>query len=156
MTAVLLLAAVKLPAQSPAFYHLSTAEGLSDNFVNTVCRDKNGILWIGTSEGLNSFDGNTISTFYKNEYPELPDNNIQQLICDAQNNIWIRTVSNRVTMLDANRRFHSFTIGDTTDKTPAGILFSTKSRGPIVLKGNKHFIRKDLQQNKFELLRWAA
>ncbi|MBC7885772.1 MAG: hypothetical protein H7X99_09870, partial [Saprospiraceae bacterium] len=56
-------------AQSSSFYHLSTAEGLSDNRVHSVARDRNGILWIGTSEGLNSFDGNRITAYYKKQYP---------------------------------------------------------------------------------------
>jgi len=33
-----------IAAQEPAFYHVSTAEGLNDNSVNDVKRDRNGIL----------------------------------------------------------------------------------------------------------------
>ena len=58
------LAAICLPAteavlfaQDISFRRLNTSHGLSDNLVNTAMRDRNGILWIATSEGLNSFDG---------------------------------------------------------------------------------------------------
>ncbi|MBL0083614.1 MAG: hypothetical protein IPP37_14855 [Saprospiraceae bacterium] len=40
--------------QIPSFYHLSTAEGLNDNNVICVATDKNGLVWLGTSEGLHS------------------------------------------------------------------------------------------------------
>ncbi|MBK6827915.1 MAG: hypothetical protein IPG86_14120 [Chitinophagaceae bacterium] len=36
-------------AQQPAFYRLSTAEGLSDNSVSSVVIDHSGMMWIGTS-----------------------------------------------------------------------------------------------------------
>ena len=81
--------AQKVTAQVPAFYHLSTAEGLSDNSVNDVKRDRNGILWIGTSEGLNSFDGNSISTYYKYDHPKLAGNDVLQVICDNSIYGWV-------------------------------------------------------------------
>lgn len=153
---IFLLTALTLHPQTPPFYHLSTAEGLSDNFVNSVCRDRNGILWVGTSEGLNSFDGHNITTFYKNNYPALPDNAILQLLCDEENNIWLRTPSNRITMLDRNRQFHAFTIGDTTDQLIASHLVQTRSKGLIVLKGNKHFARGNNSQNHFGAFNWKG
>src|SRR5688572_33215759 len=44
-------------AQDISFFHLNTTDGLSDNFVTSVARDRSGLLWIATAEGLNSFDG---------------------------------------------------------------------------------------------------
>ena len=84
-------ASIYLLAQSPAFYHLSTAEGLSDNNVNIARRDQNGILWVGTTEGLNSFDGNRITTYFKYQNPELADNTIENIVIDNNNLIWVRT-----------------------------------------------------------------
>jgi ligand-binding sensor domain-containing protein/putative methionine-R-sulfoxide reductase with GAF domain len=131
---------VQVAAQGPAFYHLSTAEGLSDNNVNDVKRDRNGILWIGTSEGLNSFDGNSISTYYKYDHPKLAGNDVLQVICDDENRIWLRTATNFVTMLDKKRNFQSFIIGDSTENTfPVNYLF-TKVKGLIVRKTNGHYV----------------
>lgn len=135
--------------QTPAFYHLGTAEGLSDNSVNSVVRDRNGILWIGTTEGLNSFDGNRVSTYYKYQYPELGGNDILQVACDLSNRIWLRTPSNTVTMLDERRKFHSFSIGDSSHKGLPSYLITTRSRGLLVLKGGSHFITDDKDKNHF-------
>ena len=131
-----------IQAQQPAFFHLSTAEGLSDNSVNNVARDKNGILWVATSEGLNSFDGNRITTYHKHKHPELPVNNIDRVIVDGSNRVWIRTNTHFITMLDENRRFHKILIGDSTDKTNITAVFYSDSRGIVVLKGHQHYFQK--------------
>lgn len=131
-----------LQAQQPAFYHLSTAEGLSDNNVSWAARDRNGILWIGTTEGLNSFDGNRITTYYKQQYPELPDNNIARVLVDSRNRIWLRTASHFLTMLDEQRRFHRIPVGDSTDTTGITSMIDTKSHGLIALKGNRHYFQQ--------------
>jgi ligand-binding sensor domain-containing protein/putative methionine-R-sulfoxide reductase with GAF domain len=131
-----------MQAQSPAFYHLSTAEGLSDNNVTMAARDRNGILWIATSEGLNSFDGNRINTYHKYKYPELADNNIERIVIDDNNRIWIRTNTHYVTMLDEKRKFHRILVGDTTDELNVTALHHTSSRGVFATKGRQHYFQK--------------
>jgi ligand-binding sensor domain-containing protein/two-component sensor histidine kinase len=46
------------------FEHLSIAQGLSSNDVTTVLQDHLGFLWIGTSNGLNRYDGQDIVRFF--------------------------------------------------------------------------------------------
>lgn len=79
----------KMQAQTPAFYHLTTADGLSDNNVYDAVRDKNGIVWIATLEGLNSFDGNRITKYYKHQYPQMAGNTIDQILVDGNNYVWL-------------------------------------------------------------------
>lgn len=141
--------------QSPAFYHLSTAEGLSDNNVKIARRDRNGVLWIGTSEGLNSFDGNSITTYYKYDYPELPDNDIELISIDHHNRVWLSSGSSQLAMLDDKRRFHSFEVGDTAGNTQVTNLFNTAKWGVIALKGNRHYVWKDPNKKVLEELRFA-
>ncbi|HEX2627819.1 MAG TPA: two-component regulator propeller domain-containing protein, partial [Chitinophagaceae bacterium] len=130
----------------PAFYHLSTADGLSDNSVNSVCRDRNGIVWIGTTEGLNSFNGNTITTYYKEQYPLLPDNSIEQVVCDNDNDIWLRTSTPFLLLLDKQRRFIQYPVGNGQSSKVIDQLIVTKSRGVIAMKGKSHFIIDKKQQ----------
>ncbi|MBI3765583.1 MAG: hypothetical protein HY277_03660, partial [Ignavibacteriales bacterium] len=48
------------------FEHITTYNGLSQDIVNHLFRDKFGFLWIGTEDGLNRYDGYTIKTYKNN------------------------------------------------------------------------------------------
>ncbi len=97
-TAIFFLIVVNLSAncQVPSFNfrHLTTNDGLSDGIVHAIVQDKYGFIWIGTSYGLNRFDGINMKNFFSNprEQGSLSDNLIQSLYCDAKGNLWIGTM----------------------------------------------------------------
>ena len=39
------------------FEHLTVKDGLSQNYVISILKGSKGFLWIGTSDGLNKYDG---------------------------------------------------------------------------------------------------
>jgi Two component regulator propeller len=43
-------------SQVVSFSHPNTSNVLSDNYIQSLVIDKNGFLWIGTSDGLNVYD----------------------------------------------------------------------------------------------------
>jgi ligand-binding sensor domain-containing protein len=47
------------------FSHYSVRDGLSDNFITSLQQDAAGYLWIATDVGLNRFDGNSFTNFYR-------------------------------------------------------------------------------------------
>lgn len=93
-------------AQDLTFLRVSKADGLSDNTVNSVVTDKNGLLWIGTNHGLNSYDGYSVKTFYTKNTPGLACDHIARLVCDERNRIWIQGGNGGLTLLDEKRQFH--------------------------------------------------
>ncbi len=52
--------------ESYLFKNLSVREGLSQSTVNALLQDKEGFIWIGTSDGLNRYDGNRFIHFKNN------------------------------------------------------------------------------------------
>ncbi|MEN9566382.1 MAG: hypothetical protein RLZZ69_1578, partial [Cyanobacteriota bacterium] len=60
----------------------------------------------GAGEGLNRFNGNTVTRYLSQDYPQLANNNIQGLVCDEDNRIWIRCDDGAAAMADGDRRFH--------------------------------------------------
>jgi len=60
------------------FEQISLNEGLSQSTVKTIYRDRTGMLWIGTKEGLNRYDGQSVHTYYHDTEQEhsLSGNNI--------------------------------------------------------------------------------
>ncbi|MES2559885.1 MAG: two-component regulator propeller domain-containing protein [Bacteroidota bacterium] len=60
-------------------------KGLSHNFVTHTLKDKTGLLWVSTREGLNTFDGYNFT-----EIPELKNKYINTLLYDSvHNRLWV-------------------------------------------------------------------
>lgn len=71
------------------FHHLKEKDGLSNNIVNCFLRDSRGILWIGTFDGLNRFDGAHFYSFKRTKQPNSIVNNSVHALCeDRQQKIW--------------------------------------------------------------------
>lgn len=68
----------------------NNAKGLLSNYVITMAEDLNGNLLIGTSNGINIFNP-LHQNFERLEIVDLPDKNINGIICDLDNNYWIST-----------------------------------------------------------------
>ena len=76
---------LSLAGRNIAFSHLSTDDGLSQFSVNSLYIDEKGVLWIGTREGLNRYDGADVSAY------KLEKNNPYSLFC----NTVLRVTGNR-------------------------------------------------------------
>ena len=73
------------------FHNLTTSMGLSHGDVKCFYKDHDGFLWIGTTDGLNKYDGIGF-TVYKNDRKDstsIPYNYINYIYEDKQNNLWI-------------------------------------------------------------------
>ncbi|SHL55960.1 Two component regulator propeller [Flavobacterium flevense] len=72
--------------------YIGIENGLANNAVTSVYKDKRGLMWFGTYDGISRFDGYNFSN-YRNE-PNDPNsliNNRIVSICGTQNEIWIGT-----------------------------------------------------------------
>lgn len=75
------------------FDRYTTNDGLSDRTVNTIFQDKKGFIWVGTSNGLNRFDGLSFKTYFYdyNDSTSIPGNEVNAIIEDTIGNLWILT-----------------------------------------------------------------
>ncbi|MBS1974643.1 MAG: hypothetical protein JST13_09850 [Bacteroidetes bacterium] len=75
------------------FNRLTENDGLSSTSVTSVTQDKNGVIWAGTNNGLNRFDGYGFAKFYANPYDSnsINANEIAGIYSDHQDNLWIMT-----------------------------------------------------------------
>ena len=90
---VLLLSSWMVVAQSYQFKHLEVSDGLSNNSVNTICKDRDGFMWFGTATGLNRYDGYTFKIYQhaENDPESLPDNYITDIVEMPDGRFWINT-----------------------------------------------------------------
>ena len=68
----------------PRFVNYSAADGLPSNTVYAIAQDADGYLWVGTRNGLASFDGNRFSNW--KEYGR-----VNALTVDRENRLWVGT-----------------------------------------------------------------
>ena len=93
----------------------NNSSSISNNSVRAIYQDSNGIIWIGTDEGLNSViknEQNEISGFNRylnipNDSRSLSHNEIYAICEDNSGKLWIGTNGGGLNLLDSNRK--SFT-----------------------------------------------
>ncbi len=87
---------------------LKTPKGLSQNTIQKIFRDSYGLMWFGTQDGLNCFDGYKVSIFkhVDGDPKSLPANSIVDITEDADRNLWLGTRKDGLSMY--NRRTQSF------------------------------------------------
>ncbi len=79
-------------SDSNPIYKFSTGQGLSSSVVYAVLQDDKGLIWIGTEEGLNRFDGHQFTWFgNKNGRYSLTHNRTQTLYKAPDGTIWAGT-----------------------------------------------------------------
>ena len=80
------------------FSELNIENGLSHNWVNTIFRDSIGFVWIGTSAGLNRFDGSKNKLYLNNpsENNSLNNNDVQDIFPLPDKKLWIASKEDAV------------------------------------------------------------
>ena len=74
------------------FTHIGTPDGLSNNNVWCIQKDKNGFIWIGTEDGLNLYDGYRFRIFRSDPQDSTSiSSNAIHTICNDGQNLWIGT-----------------------------------------------------------------
>lgn len=74
------------------FRRLDTRDGLSNAQLNCLFQDSKGYVWIGTSYGLNRYDGYRFRTFYSNAHDTLTlrSNYVDKIWEDIDGKLWLK------------------------------------------------------------------
>lgn len=91
------------------FRHLSSDDGLSQNFVSCILQDQKGFMWFGTKDGLNRYDGHTFAVYQHDPFDTttISANYITALYEDSRGYIWIGTLNGGLNCFDRNTEiFH--------------------------------------------------
>ncbi len=75
------------------FETIGIADGLSQNSVTCIAKDKYGFIWFGTEDGLNRYDGISFKSFRHDPLDSntINSNTITSSLVDSQGNLWIGT-----------------------------------------------------------------
>jgi PAS domain S-box-containing protein len=117
------------------FNRLGTEDGLSQTSITAITQDGDGFIWVGTSEGLNRFDGYNFETFFhfEDQVDSISDATIWDILSDSSGDIWIATEYGLNKFNETNKTFSHF------------FLSSESSRGG---EGNKVFTLFEDSKNR--------
>ena len=96
------------------FDHLGTVDGLSQSNVLCILQDSRGLMWFGTADGLNKYDGYkfTVYKHYPGNAQTIAGNHITDIEEDSNGDLWIATLGGGISRYDrkkerfTNYRFH--------------------------------------------------
>lgn len=110
-------------AKDRYFKHLGVSDGLSQVCIFSIYQDEVGAVWLGTSEGLNRYNGKDVKIFRPSEGEQsLTNNEIQNLCGNKKGQMYIRSGNDlikldlykeRFTTLRQNDVFQIFSEQDT-------------------------------------------
>jgi ligand-binding sensor domain-containing protein len=127
-----------------SFRHFTPNEGLSNEYVNAIEKDKAGFIWLATNYGLNRFDGHKMVQYLhsKTDSNSLADNTLLDLYADSQSNIWTGGYKFLTCLNQATQKFNNY-------KTTYNVFkITADANGKIFLGTNKglKFIDKKTKQ----------
>jgi ligand-binding sensor domain-containing protein len=98
----------------PRFQHFNVEDGLSQGTITAILQDHKGFMWIGTNDGLNSFDGVEFKTYRHigSDPGSLGDNRILCLHEDHEHVLWVGTQGGLFQFDRATGRFLRFVYAD--------------------------------------------
>jgi ligand-binding sensor domain-containing protein len=129
------------------FETYNTDQGISDNTIFAINQDRYGYIWIGTSDGLNRFDGKFFQVF-KMSRPvpgALQNNTISVLFSDSRGVLWIGTRGGG--LYRYNSENENFTFVDLSLKLNVIRTMMEDHSGKIWIGTNEGLIRFNTEDN---------
>ncbi|HZI52805.1 MAG TPA: two-component regulator propeller domain-containing protein, partial [Chitinophagaceae bacterium] len=112
------------------FSSISTKNGLSSNTVSAILKDRYGLIWFATEDGLNKFDGTNFTIYRQTpgDSSSLQANEILSLHEDKAGNLWIGTSGGSLSLYNRKKdTFINFPSGKEPDKIKNNVIRSLTS-----------------------------
>jgi ligand-binding sensor domain-containing protein/signal transduction histidine kinase len=138
------------------FQPLGIEQGLSQATARVLAQDREGLIWIGTQDGLNRYDGEDFLVFRRDQQAlgSLPDNHVSALLVDRGGVLWVGTQSGGLGRYDADdESFANFAIGPSALASAQVHALAEDTQGALwVASGRGHLQRLDATRTRFEHL----
>lgn len=110
--------------QDVRFNALTLKDGLSQLTVTTILQDSRGMMWFGTRDGLNSYDGKTFAQYDLKELDKNIDNHVLALVEDQHGNLWTGTTNGLLRIEYATGKVESYFAASGTNSLSDNYIFS--------------------------------
>ena len=124
------------------------------NRINTFCEGENGVMWIGTENGLNKFDTvkDSVSIYSLNE--SLLNNYIYGILSDKDGNLWFSTNGGLYKFNTSTEEFTNFDIGHGLQSNEFNtVAFYKSNEGEMFfggVKGFSSFFPEDIKLSSYQ------
>jgi signal transduction histidine kinase/ligand-binding sensor domain-containing protein len=95
----------------PYFETIVGTEAIANGVITVVSQDQRGLLWLGTTEGLYSFDGHRLRAYRNREDDpgSIGDDYVRGLLASSDGRLWVATQGAGLSVYDPkNDRFENF------------------------------------------------
>lgn len=137
--------------ETKRFYvtRLGTVEGLASNQVLTVFKDKHNFLWIGSSNGLQRFDGRKFMT-YQIDTPEgrQPTQSVSEILVDRKGKMWLRVGDQYGSYIPEKQQFFPIPFEKSENRFQGESLWMDSKGNLFVILNNNKLLWIDQQTGK--------
>lgn len=132
---------------------ITTFEGLSNNSVNCIFQDSDGLMWFGTWDGLNSYNGRDITIYkYDNTKNSISNNIIRQIAEQDSLHLWIAT-DDGINLLNKKTQKINQYLTNLSQTQKAFTIGTTASKNLICYLRNEGWFYYNKELDKFERYR---
>ncbi len=110
-----------------AYNHsFTTANGLSQNNVTSILKDRDGFMWMSTGEGLDRFDGYSFVNFVHSDSDSssLSNNAVKNMLLDSKGQLWVGTYNGLNLYDNKKETFRKFLFEPPDDYISHSTIFS--------------------------------
>lgn len=164
-TLLLIILCLSIGVDMNASYSLrqfSSKNGLSNSAILSMCQDRHGVIWIGSCDGLNIYDGNYLGLYKPVNVQNSFSGNLIERIIEADNDVlWIQTnygLDRFDTRKQTIQSFKDFKYINRMALSPDNDFFIIKDDGYIYYyhPQQKDFCRLDVKKIHFEEVQQMA
>ena len=107
LVASFLLLLIQTYANTAYFKHLSVQDGLSQVNIISIYQDETGALWFGSFEGINRYNGQSVTVFHPSQDNiGLTENEIMAICGNKKGNVYIQALHDLVCYNTRTQQFH--------------------------------------------------
>jgi ligand-binding sensor domain-containing protein/signal transduction histidine kinase len=156
---VLLLSPAQAFPGGYRFAHLGVQDGLSHGAVKAIIQDQQGFIWIGTSNGLNRFDGVDVIAHFAGDGPgQLDSDYIRDLMIASDGTLWVGTANGLSSYDSLSGKFRNYPlpVSGSGEPTQAYRLASAANGDLWVATGGLGLARFSPEQGDYHFIRHQA